>query len=148
MSHQDSGTISKLPTSYSADPKYDFLFRASGSSLDNLKIDWVQPTSTAAFYFRNFLLILLEIIESQGKQLEFDGYYISYLLGHIDEKEFEAIAENYISEKTKEVSPEQLKDKIQILQSLRGNDFTTREMAQFLHCDEADILKALLLLQG
>jgi hypothetical protein len=148
MSHQDSSAITKLTTPYQGVAKYDFLLRASGSTLDNLEILSVQPTSAVAFTFKNFLTILLEIIESQGKQLEFDGYYISYLLGHINEEEFEAISEKYILEKPNEVKPEQLKDKIDVLQSLRGHDLTTREMAQYLHCDEADILKALLLLRG
>jgi hypothetical protein len=147
MTHQDSGTVVRTPTSFPPEPKYDLILRASGSSLEALEIRYIQPTSAFAFSFMNFLSVLLEIIESQSKQLEFDGYYVSYLLGHIDEKEFGAIAESYVSEK-KEIRPEQLKDKVQVLQTLRGHDLTTREMAQYLHCDEADIIKALQLLQG
>ena len=143
MTHQDSGTSAKLPATY---PKHDYLFRASGTSLETLDIYWVQPTSAIAYSFMNFLSVLLEIIESQSRQLEFEGYYISYLLGHIDEKEFEDIAKKYVPKKT-EIGPEQLKNKVEVLSALRGHDITIREMAQYLHCDEADIKKAIQLLQ-
>ncbi len=148
MTNQDSTIVTKPPNSFPQPQKYDFIFRASGSSWEDFKVTWVQPTSAVAFSFQNFLSVLLEIIESQVKQLEFDGYYISYLLGHIDEKEFEGISEKYVSKKAGDINPEQLKNKIEVLLSLRGHDITPREIAQYLHCSEDDVTKAILLLQG
>jgi len=147
MNNKDSGTINRNLQVLPEEMKYDYIIRASGSSIENLQISWIGLTSSAYSYFKNFLSILLEIIKSQNKQLEFDGYYISYLLGNITEEEFESIAKKFAPEK-KKIPLEHLRDKISILKGLRGHDITPKEMAQYLQCEESDIVKVLKLLSG
>jgi Trp operon repressor len=116
-------------------------------SLETLQLHEVIPTATFVSTFKDFLSTLLDIIREQGKQLEFDGYYISYLLGNLTEEEFQEIAQGFVAE-THEMPFEVLKDKVRILNALRGQDLSVREMAQYLHCSEDDIVRALQLLQG
>jgi hypothetical protein len=127
-------------------PKYDYLLHASGMSLETLQLH-VIPTATFVSTFKDFLSTLLDIIREQGKQLEFDGYYISYLLGNITEEEFQEIAKGFVTE-TRETPFNVLKDKVRVLNALRGQDLSIREMAQYLYCSEDDIVRALQLLQG
>ena len=105
-----------------------------------------MPTSSFVFEFKNFLSILLDIIKEQGRQLEFDGYYISYLLGSLTQEEFEETAKTFITE-PKATTPEAIMDRVQMLYTLRGHDISIREMAQYLHSDEETVVKALQLLQ-
>lgn len=128
-------------------PTRDYLIRASGTSLETLQLHGVIPTATFVSTFKDFLSTLLDIIREQGKQLEFDGYYISYLLGNLTEEEFQEIAQGFVTE-TRETPFEVLKDKVRVLNALRGQDLSVREMAQYLHCSEDDIVRALQLLQG
>ena len=128
-------------------PYHDYIFHASGQSLGTLQIHSVIPTATFTYTFNNFLSVLLDIIRGQGKQLEFDGYYISYLLGNLTEEEFDVIARTFVSE-TREIPVEELKDKVRVLHALRGHDTSIREMAQYLHCSEDAVVRALQLLQG
>lgn len=105
-----------------------------------------MPSDSFVFEFRNFLSVLLDIIKEQGRQLEFDGYYISYLLGNLTQEEFEETAKTFVME-PKATTPEAIKDRVQILHALRGHDISVREMAQYLHCDEEIVVRALQLLQ-
>lgn len=147
MPQQTSGTEVKGLTGPSPLGRYQgYILHASGQSGD-IKIHWSISTSTFVSAFNNFLAVLLEIIKEQGKQLEFDGYYISYLLGHLSEEEFEEISKTFVSE-IQDTPLEILKDKVRVLHALRGHDITIREMAQYLHCDEDAIMNALRLLQG
>jgi hypothetical protein len=120
---------------------------ASGPSLNELTIHDYVTSDSFMFKFQNFLSILLDIIKEQGRQLEFDGYYISYLLGNITEEEFQEIARDFVTE-TRETPFDVLKDKVRVLNALRGQDLSIREMAQYLHCSEDDVVRALRLLQG
>lgn len=115
--------------------------------METLEIQWEMPTSAFAATFHDFLSTLLEIIKGQGKQLEYEGYYISYLLGNLTEEEFEAVSSTYVTE-NQDIPLEQLKDKVRVLTALRGHDITIQEMAQYLRCDEAIIERAIQLLQG
>jgi len=124
----------------------DYVLYASGPSINELTIHDYMTSDSFMFKFQNFLSILLDIIKEQGRQLEFDGYYISYLLGNLTQEEFEETAKTFITE-PKATSPEAIMDRVQMLYTLRGHDISIREMAQYLHCDEEIVVKALQLLQ-
>ena len=123
-----------------------YILHASGPSLGQLQIHSIMPSNSFVFEFKNFLSILLDIIKEQGRQLEFDGYYISYLLGSLTKEEFEEVAKTFVTE-PKAATPEAIMDRVQVLHALRGHDISVREMAQYLHCDEGTVVKALQLLQ-
>lgn len=150
MNPQDSGSAVNALVPRYIRPQYDDILEIT-RTVGDVKIKLTGPTSMVAGTlfspWKNFLTVLLEIIEGQGKQLEFDGYYISYLLGHITERQFKGISKKFVVEK-KVTDPEQIKTKVQMLTALRGHDITVKEMAQYLHCDEAAVTKALALLQG
>lgn len=114
--------------------------------MDRLQIHSIMPSDSFAFEFKNFLSVLLDIIKEQGRQLEFDGYYISYLLGNLTQEEFEEVSRTYVVE-AKANTAEAIKDRVEILHALRGHDISVSEMAQYLHSDEETVMKALKLLQ-
>ena len=125
--------------------KFDYLFRAKGTSINDLKITSITPTASAEYRFRTYLEILMDIIKSQQRQLEFNSYYISYLLGQIDEDEFEKISRKFIQKK-KKIPLDQLKDKILVVSSLTSHDVTPKDIAQYLFCEEKDVVEAFKLL--
>ena len=143
MIHKDSGTnIINYSQLYKINLQHDYIVKVSGCSLRNLQIDYIIPTSSLSTYLRNYIDILVEIIKSQSKQLEFNGYYISYLLGQIKEKEFEEIAKRFVVKK-KEIPLKHLQQKVSVLKELMGDDITPKEMAQYFQCKEESIVKVL-----
>jgi hypothetical protein len=125
--------------------EFDYLFRAKGTSINDLKITFVTQTTTAEYRFRTYLEILIDVIRSQQKQLEFNSYYIAYLLGQIDDDEFEKISKKFVQKK-KKIPMDQLKEKVLVVTKLTGHDVTPMDIAQYLFCDEEDVIKAFKLL--
>lgn len=151
MKPEDSGSVVPTLVPQHIQSQYDDILEIT-RTVGDVKLKLTGPTSLVAGTlispWRNFLTtLLLEIIEGQGKQLDFDGYYISYLLGHITESQFKRISKKFVVEK-KLANPELIKTKIQVLKALRVHEITAKEMAQYLHCDEAAVTRALALLQG
>jgi len=130
-----------------AKPAKDYILHVSvGPSPGELTFRGIMPSDSFVFEFKNFLSILLDIIKEQGRQLEFDGFYISYLLGTLTQDELDEAAKTFVTEATV-TTAEAIKDRVGILHALRGHDISVREMAQYLHCDEEAVVKALQLLQ-
>jgi len=126
------------------DFKYDFIIRASGQSFETMNYK-VRPTSSVRHFFRGFYQVLTEIIESQKKQLEYNGYYNSFLLNQISEKEFEIISRQHIIQ-PKSVPLDLLSDKINIVINFVDSEATPKDMAQYFECEEEDIIKSIKLL--
>lgn len=124
--------------------KIDYIIRAYGTSIEDMRMI-ISPTSSVEYRFKNFLQVLLEIIESQDKQLDYSGYYISFLLGQISKKEFEEISDNFVI-KEKKIPEDLLQYKIYIVQNLMRGDITPKEMAQYFQCNEKDVIQSLKLL--
>jgi len=122
--------------------EFDFLFRARGTSINDLEVTFITDTASAEVKFRTYLEILMDIIQGQHKQLEFNSYYIAYLLGQIDDAEFEKISKKFVQKK-KKIPLDQLKDKVLVVSSLTSHDVTPKDMAQYLFCEEEDVIKAI-----
>lgn len=137
--------IDLKPALYEEKKEIDFLFRARGTSINDMEIIAITPTASAEYKFRTYLEILMDIIKGQSKQLEFNSYYISYLLGQTDENEFVKISKRFIQKK-KKIMLDQLKNKVFVVKHLTDRDVTPKDIAQYLMCDEEDVMKAFQLL--
>ena len=82
-------------------PKVDFLIRVSGSTEEDMK---VCVTGTEIFkshfcnIFESFKAVkdtLVEVILSQRRLLEYNGFYNAFLMGQMEELEFEKIAKKF-----------------------------------------------------
>jgi len=124
--------------------KFDLLIRAYGSSREDMQMI-ISPTSSVEYRFKNFLQVLFEIIGSQNNQLDYSGFYISFLLGQISKKEFEEISDKFVI-KEKKLPDDILQYKISLVKDIMGEDLTPKEIAQFFQCDERDVIQALKLL--
>lgn len=153
---QDStsnGRVIDLKPALHEDPEeFDYLFRACGTSINNLEITFVTDATSAEvmvtsadYKFRTYLETLMDIIKGHQKQRDFNSYYIAYLLGQIDDAEFEKISKTFVQKK-KKIPMDQLKDKVLVVSSLTSHDVTPKDIAQYLFCEEEDVIKAFKLL--
>lgn len=126
-------------------PKYDFIIRKAGSSLNNLQIKYIYSTSTFRNHFKYCFETFLEVIDSQKKQLDYNGYYTSFLLGQISSEEFEKISEKFVI-KPKKISEDQLKLKVGMIINFLGEETTPKDISQYIQCSEEDAINTLKLL--
>ena len=147
MLESDGNTQNGPIVKYNGEEKYDVFIRAYGSSIEDMQIIYFESTSSVEYQFKSYLKILFEIIKSQRKQLEFNSYYIAFLLGQISQEELEKISRKFVI-KRKKVPTELLKNKVEMLQALTNHDLTPKEMAQYFFCEEKDIIRALKLLHS
>lgn len=82
----------------------------------------------------------LELIRGMKKQIEYDGHYIAFLLGQMDEDEFESISEEFVVEEKENIDKEKLGKKIRITTDLLDGDIAVEELAQYFCCSEHDII--------
>jgi len=124
--------------------KYDFIIRAYGQSSETMNYK-VRTTSSVRYIFHGLCQVLTEIIGSQKKQLEYNGYYNSFLLGQLSEEQFEKISRQHIIQ-PKSIPLDLLSDKINIVRNFVDPEVTPKDMAQYFECEEEDILKSIKLL--
>lgn len=107
------------------------------------------PTIEAMSYFRQKQLsydedieILKKITEWQHRNIEYQATYSAYLLGAIDEAEFEIDSQEYVSE-IKEIPPEQIAPTIEKIVSLLSFQLSPSELAEYFEVDLNTINQAL-----
>ena len=126
--------------------KCDFIIRAYGESLEAMDYT-VRPTSSVRHSFHGLCQVLTEVIGSQKKQLEYNGYYNSFLLGQLSEQEFEEISRQCAIQ-PRSVPLDLLSDKINIIINFVDREATPKDMAQYFECEEEDIIKSIKLLNS
>ncbi len=85
------------------------------------------------------IVVLGEIAAYQARLLEYNGYYISFLLGTLTEEDFRDYSTKFAIERNGKYDEEELARKILTLRSTVEIDFSTSELADLFECDEERI---------
>ncbi|MHB8406432.1 MAG: hypothetical protein ACYDCJ_13540 [Gammaproteobacteria bacterium] len=88
---------------------------------------------------------LVTAIQSQKRHLEYNSFYISYLLKQITEKQLEHYAKS-IAFKPKQMDASIVAKYIYVLRSATNIDFTEAELSDIFECDKAIIDAAIKLM--
>lgn len=141
------GTFDEVVTQ----PRVDFLIRVSGSTDEDMAV-CVTGTNKFKSHFGNifesFKVIkdtLVEVILSQRRLLEYNGFYNAFLMGQLNELEFEKIAKKF-TYKPKTIDVKILSSKVNILANLTKIDYSTSELADIFQCNSNDIVTAIRLI--
>jgi hypothetical protein len=93
-------------------------------------------------YFESAKDTLVEVIFSQKRALDYNGYYNAFLMNQLTEEEFLKIAEEFIYS-PKIIDIKILISKISILMDLTKIDYSTSELADIFQCNNERIMEAI-----
>lgn len=96
---------------------------------------WLQSTQQE-------MQTLKGLINWQHKLLDYNSHYCAFLLGQIDEDDFEGIAESF-SYETKDVRPELLTPIMEQIYRLTEIEYTPSDLAGFFECKTENVVQAL-----
>jgi len=142
----------KYPSNYSACryPKpLDYLARFSGAFVENLDLIAIHPTEAVISSFQDFLKrigeresTLVEVIKKQKNLIDYNSYYISYLLNQISEDEFYKIAEDF-AYSTQPCDESDIEKKTLLLLEKTGDSFSSSDLSYLWGCRE-EIIESVL----
>ena len=132
-------------------PNIDYLIRMYGPSREEIKF---VITGTEKFkrhfgsvfdYFKFVNDTLVEVIVSQKRSLDYNGFYNAFLMGQLSEEEFEIIAQKftYIPRTIDTVT---LSSKVNILFDLTNIDYSIAELADIFQCNNNTVTTAVQLI--
>jgi hypothetical protein len=132
--------------SYIKYPKpLDYLARFSGASVENLDLIAIHPTEAVISSFQDFLKrigeresTLVMVIKKQKNLIDYNSYYISYLLNQISEDEFYRIAEDF-AYSTQPCDESDIEKKTLLLLGTTGVSFSGSDLSYFWGCSEEEI---------
>ena len=78
----------------------------------------------------------------QHKLLDYNSHYCAFLLGQVEDDEFEKIAESY-SYETKDANPDSLTPVIEQIYRLTEIEYTPSDLASFFGCRTENVVEAL-----
>lgn len=90
---------------------------------------------------------LVEVILSQKKSLDYNGFYSAFLMGQLSEEEFSTIVNKFTYDQ-KVIDINILTSKVNILLDLTGIDYSPSELADIFQCNNTDIAIAITLITG
>jgi hypothetical protein len=133
-------------------PKYDLLIRVEGSTDEDIKLNITETNDFKRhfgniFNYFNFLKnTLVEVILSQKRSLDYNGFYNAFLMQQLSEEEFINIAKEFTYQpKTCIVTV--LLSKINLLFDLTKIDYSSSELADIFQCHGNDIVQAMQLIK-
>ncbi len=85
---------------------------------------------------------LTHLVQWQHKLLDYNSYYCAFLLGQINEDEFEGIAESF-SYETGDLDPVSLTPIIEQIYKLTKIEYTPSDLAGFFECKTENVVDAL-----
>lgn len=88
------------------------------------------------------LQTLNSLVHWQHKLLDYNSHYCAFLLGQVDEEEFEHISESFAYE-TKDVDPSVLTPLIDQIYKLTEIEYTPSDLAGFFECRTENVVSAL-----
>lgn len=128
---------------------FDYLARFSGASIENLDLIAFRPTATVVSSFKDFLKgigeresTLVEVIKKQKNLVDYNSYYISYLLNQISEDEFYKIAEDF-AYSTQPCDESDIEKKTLLLLGTTGVSFSSSDLSYLWGCSE-EIIESVL----
>lgn len=155
MNESDITTPSKLfqevtldAAATGVDTGVDYLIRLTGSCPEDMKY---SITGTDKFkshfanifeYFKFVKDTLVEVIFSQKRSLDYNGFYNAFLMRQLSEEEFIKIAEKYTYQ-PKTIDINVLTSKVTILFNLTQIDYSTSELADIFQCTGSNVTEAI-----
>lgn len=129
--------------------RFDYLARFSGDSIGNLDLIAIRPTETFVSSFKDFLKgigeresTLVEVIKKQKNLIDYNSYYVSYLLNQISEDEFYKIAEDF-AYSTQAWDESDIEKKTLLLLEKTGDSFSSSDLSYLWGCSE-EIIESVL----
>jgi hypothetical protein len=130
--------------------RFDYLARFSGDSIGNLDLIAIRPTETFVSSFKDFLKgigeresTLVEVIKKQKNLIDYNSYYISYLLNQISEDEFYKIAEDF-AYSTQAWDESDIEKKTLLLLEKTGDSFSSSSDLSYLWGCSEEIIESVL----
>jgi len=131
--------------------RYDFLIRVTGSTDEDMQLNFTGTNDFKSYFnktFGYFVFVkdtLAEVILSQKRSLDYNGFYNAFLMQQLSEEEFIEIAKNFTYQ-PKTYSVAILSSKIRLLYDLTNIDYSASEMADIFQCHCNDIAQAMQLI--
>ena len=151
MNESDITTPSKLfqeVTLDAAATRVDYLIRLTGSCPEDMKYS-VTGTDKLKSHFANifehFKFVkdtLVEVIFSQKRSLDYNGFYNAFLMRQLSEEEFINIAGKYTYQ-PKTIDINVLASKVNILFNLTQIDYSASELADIFQCTGSNVNEAI-----
>lgn len=131
----------------SAIESHDFLFRFSREMTSASWDVKVASVNTDALWLwaqsqQQEMQTLKGLVNWQHKLLDYNSHYCAFLLGQVDEDEFEHIAESF-SYETRDVNPELLTPIIDQIYRLTNIEYTPSDLAGYFECKTENVVEAL-----
>ena len=130
---------------HSPEEPHDYLLRVSKeitSSLWNIQVTEIDNLRQWKQTKDEEVSILQQLVKWQHKIIDYNSHYCAFLLGQVNEDEFEVIAETF-SYEIKDVSPEILTSIIEKIYKLTEIEFTPSDLAGLFECKTENIVQAL-----
>lgn len=133
-------------------PRYDILIRVKGSTDEDMELNitgtnYFKSHFRSRFNYFNFVKDTLgEVIVSQRRSLNYNGFYNAFLMQQLSEEEFIEIAKTF-TYKPKTYSVILLSSKINLLFDLTKIDYSASELADIFQCHCNDITQAMQLIK-
>ena len=131
----------------SAIESHDYLLRFSREITSASWEVKMASVNTNALWFwaqsqQQEMQTLKGLVNWQHKLLDYNSHYCAFLLGQVDEDEFEGIAESF-SYETKDVNPELLTPIIDQIYRLTDIEYTPSDLAGYFECSTENVVQAL-----
>jgi len=134
-------------------PKVDLLLRIIASTEKDIELHIAGTEELKGHFnniYENFKFVkdtLVEVILSQKKSLEYNGFYNAFLMKQLSEKQFVKITKVF-AYRPKTINNKLLCAKINILCNLTKIDYTPSELADTFQCNINDITRTIQLMTG
>lgn len=142
----NSTTNTMVICTFDNESSADYLFRFSKETTssswnvavtetDNLR-HWLQTKEQE-------VNILQKLVNWQHKIIDYNSHYCAFLLGQVDEDEFESIAKQFSYEIKEDIDPELLTSTIEKVYKLTKIEYTPSDLASLFECKTEDIIQAI-----
>ena len=128
---------------------FDYVARFSGASIENFDLIAIRPTETFVSSYKDLLKgigeresTFVEVIKKQKNLIDYNSYYISYLLNQISEDEFYKIAEDF-AYSTQPCDESDIEKKTLLLLGMTGVSFSSSDLSYLWGCSE-EIIESVL----
>ncbi len=110
------------------------------SVVDNSKFDIykdiINTYTSSMIELKSAIDVLREVVSAYKKTLDYNGYYIAFLLNQLSEAEFEKIVKSFVRKVNSDIDQDSLLDKIAILIRYTSAKYTPSDIANLFNVEE------------
>jgi len=85
----------------------------------------------------------IEVVKSQKRLLNYNGFYNAFLMGQLSEEEFIEISKKFAYKPKPVKNINKLANKVRLLLDIAKIDFSTAELSDIFQCTTQDVMKAI-----